>query len=75
MDNADQCDQCGITDFEIHDGIRFCVNGHQQSGVFETAEDDQDYSRRGRLVKAKDKQPKQKISKGKTEKLLDALQS
>lgn len=65
MDEEDRCDQCGSTDFAVEDdGHTYCANGHEQARGAIIAEDDQDFNRKGRVIRKKEKKVKQKVSKG-----------
>ncbi|KAK5045895.1 hypothetical protein LTR84_008681 [Exophiala bonariae] len=64
MAEDDGCEICGSTDFAVDDdGRTYCANGHDQGRGPVTAEDDQDFVRKGKVVRKKEKKVKQKISK------------
>jgi len=65
MEEENTCPQCGSTAFYVEDGKTFCDNGHEQQAGLVTAEDEQDFSKQGKIVRKKEKKTKEKLSKGK----------
>lgn len=67
MAEDDRCEQCGSTAFDIdEDGRTYCENGHEQARGHVVAEDDADFSQRGRTVRKKEIKEKLKFSRGTT---------
>ncbi len=64
-DYDDRCDQCGSTDFSVHDdGLTYCAQGHEQGRGLAVEEDPGDFGQQGKVVRKKQKREKQRISKG-----------
>lgn len=59
------CPICGIGGtYDDDDGQTYCNNGHNLGHGPRIGEDDDDFGRRGQSHRVKDKDPKQKASKG-----------
>lgn len=62
---ADACERCGSTRFYIDNGLRYCINGHEQAGGQQVAEADEEYLTQGRRTKRKKEKRPVKASKSK----------
>ncbi|KAI1625976.1 hypothetical protein EDD37DRAFT_324476 [Exophiala viscosa] len=64
MAEDERCEQCGSRTFDIdEDGRTYCDNGHEQARGHIVAEDDADFSQRGKTLRKREAKEKQKFSK------------